>query len=163
MKTKFTILSILLAITLICGCTQSEITQIDQLVPQINSHLQKGDEFYNQSAKDINAFKTNSSLENSNNAFSEYNSARSLTSQALSYAQSSQDQVYINYLQLVLSEIDAKLNATSELRTAGQLFLSGDNETANNNLRSANSMMLDAQEFQKQKEELVKENPNKFK
>lgn len=163
MKTKFTILSILLAITMICGCTQTEITQIDQLVPQINSHLQKGDDFYNQSATDLNTLKTNSSLEKSNNAFSEYNSARSLSSQALSYAQSSQDEVYINYLQLVLSEIDAKLNATSELRTAGQLFLAGDNETANDNLRSANSMMLDAQEFQKKKEELVKENPDKFK
>ena len=151
MKTKFTILSILLAITMICGCTQTEITQIDQLVPQINSHLQKGDDFYNQSATDLNTLKTNSSLEKSNNAFSEYNSARSLSSQALSYAQSSQDEVYINYLQLVLSEIDAKLNATSELRTAGQLFLAGDNETANDNLRSANSMMLDAQEFQKTK------------
>lgn len=148
---------------MICGCTQSEITQIDQLVPQINSHLQKGDEYYNQSAVDLNTLKTNSSLDKSNNAFSEYNSARSLTSQALSYAQSSQDEVYIQYLQLVLSEIDAKLNATSELRTAGQLFLGGDNETANENLRSANNMMLDAQEFQKQKEQLVKENPSKFK
>lgn len=148
---------------MICGCTQSEITQIDQLVPQINSHLQKGDEYYNQSAVDLNTLKTNSSLDKSNNAFSEYNSARSLTSQALSYAQSSQDEVYIQYLQLVLSEIDAKLNATSELRTAGQLFLGGDNETGNENLRSANNMMLDAQEFQKQKEQLVKENPSKFK
>ena len=148
---------------MICGCTQSEITQIDQLVPQINSHLQKGDEYYNQSAEDLNTLKTNSSLDKSNNAFSEYNSARSLTSQALSYAQSSQDEVYIQYLKLVLSEIDAKLNATSELRTAGQLFLGGDNETANENLRSANNMMLDAQEFQKQKEQLVKENPSKFK
>ncbi len=163
MKTKFTILIILLAITIISGCTQTEISQIDQLVPQINTHLQKGDDYYNQSAEDLNSLKTNSSLDKSNNAFSEYNSARSLTSQALSYAQSSQDEVYIQYLQLVLSEIDAKLNATSELRTAGQLFLAGDNETANENLRSANSMMLDAQEFQKQKEQLVKENPDKFK
>ncbi|MDP3034603.1 MAG: hypothetical protein CVV28_03705 [Methanobacteriales archaeon HGW-Methanobacteriales-1] len=163
MKTKLMILIIFISITLICGCTQSDITKIDQLSSQINSHLQKGDDYYNQSAKDINNDDINASLDKCDSAFTEYNSARTLTSQAQSYAQSAQDDVYIQYLQLVLSEIDAKLNATSELRTAGQLFQTGDNETANSNLRSANSMMVNAQDFQKQKEQLVKENPNKFK
>lgn len=163
MKTKFAILIILIAITMISGCTQSDITKIDQLVPQINSHLQKGDNYYNESAKDLNDMKINSSLENCDKAFTEYNSARTLTSQALSYAQSSQDKVYTQYLQLVLSEIDAKLNATSELRTAGQLFQAGENETANTNLGSANTMMVNAQKFQEQKDQLVKQNPDKFK
>lgn len=156
MKTKIMILIIFIAITLICGCTQSDITKIDQLSSQINNHLQKGDDYYNQSAKAINKFDVNASLEKCDSAFTEYNSARTLTSQAQSYAQSAQDDVYNQYLQLVLSEIDAKLNATSELRSAGHSFLTGDNKTAN-------SMMVDAQEFQKQKEKLVKENPSKFK
>lgn len=163
MKTKLMILIIFISITLICGCTQSDITKIDQLSSQINSHLQKGDDYYNQSAEDINNDDINASLDKCNSAFTEYNSARTLTSQAQSYAQSAQDDVYIQYLQLVLSEIDAKLNATSELRAAGQSFLTGDNSTGNSNLRSANSMMVNAQDFQKQKEQLVKENPNKFK
>lgn len=148
---------------MISGCTQSDITKIDQLAPQINSHLQKGDNYYNESAKDLNNHDINSSLSNVDSAFSEYNSARTLTSQALSYAQSSQDKVYIQYLQLVLSEIDAKLNATSELRTAGQLFQADENETANTNLGSANTMMVNAQKFQEQKDQLVKQNPDKFK
>ncbi|MDP1552329.1 MAG: hypothetical protein Q8M06_04880 [Methanobacteriaceae archaeon] len=163
MKTKLTILITLTIITIISGCISSDVNQVDQLAPKINEHLIKGDEYYNQSAIDLNNFNINSSLQKSNNAFSEYNSARSLTSEALSYAQSSQDSVYSQYLQLVLSEIDTKLNATSKLRTAGQLFQSGNNETANSDLLSANSMMINAQEFEKQREILIKENPAKFK
>lgn len=163
MKTKFTILITLLLISMACGCIQSEISKIEELTPQINDHLKKGDGYYNQSAEDLNAFNENDSVEKSELASSEYNSARSLTSEALSYAQSSQETIYIQYLQLAISEIDAKLNATSELRTAGQLFRIGDNETANTNLDSANNLMQTAKEFEKQREELVKQNPDLFK
>ncbi|MCK9150814.1 hypothetical protein [Methanobacterium alcaliphilum] len=163
MKTKFAVLTTLLLITFVCGCTQSDVSNIEKLTPQINDHLTEGDKYFNQSARALNDFKMNSTIEKCDRASSEYNSARSLTSEALSYAQSSKENVYIQYLQLVISEIDAKLNGTSELRTAAQLFNDGENETANEKVSNANQIMLDAKNFETQRQTLVKQNPDKFK
>jgi hypothetical protein len=163
MSAKYLTIVLLILLVPISGCIQSDINNVEQLIPQINDHLHKGDVYYNQSATDLNSFEINSALQNADSAYSEFSLARSSTSQALSYAQNSNDSVFIKYLQLALSEIDAKLNATTDLKTAAQLFQTGNNTTANIKVRSANAQMQNALDFQALREQLVSQNPSKFK
>jgi hypothetical protein len=66
-------------------------------------------------------------------------------------------------MQSVLNEIDAKINATNELKTAIPYLQ--DNDTINANIYSsdANGYMDDATTFNNQRENIVKQNPTKFK
>ncbi len=61
--------------------------------------------------------------------------------------QNSNDTVYVNYMQYVLNEIDAKLNATSELKTAIPYLMDNDTINANNHLGNANGFMNKATRF----------------
>lgn len=163
MKDKFRVLMFLILITFIFGCIESDINNIEQLTPQINDHMMKGDDYYNQAAEELNNFRTENAIENSNLATNEFNLARSSASEALVYAQNSQDDVLIKYLDLTILEIDAKLNATSELRSAAQFFQARRIDAGNQNLVLANQLMQEALTYQEQKEALVNQNPDKFK
>ncbi len=163
MKMKEWIIPFLVLMVIVCsGCIQSDISKINKLAGDINQHLKKGDEYYNEAAEDVNNFRFDSALGKCELASTEYNSARLLASEAFSYAQSSGDEVFINYMQLLLAEIDAKLNATSELKNAVQLFGLGENKSANGSLELANKFMKDAKNFEKKRNDIVDKNPEKF-
>ena len=87
----------------------------------------------------------------------------SLASQGFTYAQNSNDTVYINYMQYVLNEIDAKINATNELKTAIPYLMDNDTVNANTHVSNANGFMNNATTFNNQRQDIVKQNPTKFK
>jgi hypothetical protein len=163
MSTKYWTIVLLILLVPLSGCIQSDINNVEQLIPQINDHIQKGDNYYNQSALDLNNIEYNNAQQNADSAYSEFNLAHSSASQALSYAQNSNDSVFIEYLKLTLSQIDAKLNATTDLKSAIQLFQMGNNSSANIKVRSANAQMQNALDIQKQMDQIVGQNPSKFK
>jgi len=161
MKKKLLSALIILIIVSCSGCV-SNVGEINKLSGDINQHLKKGDEYYNGAAEDMNNHKLDSALEQCESASSEYNAARLLTSETMAYAEESGDQVFIEYLELVLAEIDAKLNATSELKNAIQLLNIDETGSANNSLELANKFMYEAKDYERQRDELVSKNPQKF-
>ncbi|BAW31315.1 MAG TPA: hypothetical protein PLO64_01390 [Methanothermobacter sp.] len=158
---KVWIPAIIILLVFCSGCI-SNTGEINKLSGDINQHLKKGDEYYNEAANDVNSNRLESALEKCDLASSEYNAARLLTSEALSYAQDSRDEIFIKYLELVIAEIDAKLNATSELKNAIQLLSINENESANYSLSLANKFMEDAKYYESQRNEIVNKNPQKF-
>jgi hypothetical protein len=66
-------------------------------------------------------------------------------------------------MELTLQELDAKINATTELKMAIPLFKGNDTTSANEHVDLANQYMRSSQEFKIQKQNIVKQNPNKFK
>ena len=66
-------------------------------------------------------------------------------------------------MQYVLDEIDAKLNATNELKTAIPYLQDNDTVNANDHIGNANQFMDIAIQFNDKREEIVKQNPSKFK
>jgi hypothetical protein len=163
MDNKIIILGIVILVVFLSGCIQSDSSKIDALATSINTHLKNGDGDYNTAGIDTNKFLYGDALDACDNASSEYNQARSLASQGLTYAQNSNDTVYTSYMQSVLNEIDAKINATNELKTTIPYLQ--DNDTVNANIHSsnANGFMNDATSISNQRETLVKQNPTKFK
>ena len=83
--------------------------------------------------------------------------------EGFNYAKNSNDSVYVTYMQYVLDEIDAKINATSELKTAIPYLMENDTVNANNHIGNANGFMDKATEFNAKREEIVKQNSAKFK
>lgn len=145
------------------GCVQSDSSNINGLSSNINNDLKNGDNNYNQAVKDLNAFSYISASTNCNNALSNFNSAKALATQGLSYAQDSKDNILINYMQLTVSEIDSRVNATLELQQAISYLQKNDTIDGNQHAASANNFMDASVNFQKQQEDIVNQNPSKFK
>jgi hypothetical protein len=66
-------------------------------------------------------------------------------------------------MEITLHELDAKINATNELKMAIPLFMGNDTTSANDHVDLANKFMQSSLEFKRQKQEIVKQNPTKFK
>jgi hypothetical protein len=161
---KIIIVSTLVILTVfISGCLDTQVAQIDQLSETINDHLTQGDSYFNQAATSSNKYQYDVALQQCNNATGQFNLARNSAQEALIYAKNIQDQIYITYFQITLQEVDAKINATNELKVALPLFMNNDTKTANNHVDLANQYMDTSQEYQKQREDLVQQNPTKFK
>ncbi|NYB53084.1 MAG: hypothetical protein HVN35_11080 [Methanobacteriaceae archaeon] len=163
MRRILIILALVTVTVSLSGCLGSQLSQINQLSDTINNHLSAGDTYFNQAATSTNKYQYNDAQQQINNASNEFNMAKSSTQEAMFYAKSLQDQIYINYLQLTLQQIDAKINATNELKVAIPLFMRNDTKTANSHVDLANQFMSKSLEYQQQKNELVRQNPAKFK
>ncbi len=163
MDNKIIILGLVTLIVFLCGCIQSNVSNINGLSPSINTHLKNGDQYFNNAGYDSNKFLYDMALKNCDNSTAEYNQARSLASEGLTYANNSNDTIYSNYMQLVLDEIDSKINATNELRTAIPYLVNNDTVNANFHIGNANAFMSKATDFYNQRADILKQNPTKFK
>jgi hypothetical protein len=163
MDNKIIIVGLITLIIFLSGCIQSDVSKIDGLSSSINLHLKNGDGYLNNASSDTNKFLYDEALSNCDNATSEFNQARTYASEGFTSANNSKDAVYINYMQLVLDEIDAKLNATRELKTAIPYLINNDTINANNHLGNVNEFMNKATDFNSQRAAIVKQNPDKFK
>ncbi|MBM4241146.1 MAG: hypothetical protein FJ150_05745 [Euryarchaeota archaeon] len=163
MKDKFLVLVLITLVVFLSGCFQQDINKINEIAPTINDHIKKGDELFNKSANDTNRYSYENALLNCDQSASEFNLAKSSAQEALAYAKNSNETVYIDYIGYVINEIDAKLNATSELKIAIQLFKENNTDTANTHVDAANEFMRNAMEYKNKRAEIVRQNPSKFK
>lgn len=163
MKNKFVPLILIIFIVAISGCIQSDIGKINGLSSTINEHLKNGDNYYNTAAEDINKFSLESALTNCDNAVSEFKLAKSSAEEGVKYAQNSKDAVFIEYMGYAVAEVEARLNATLELQQAIPYLQQKNNTTANPHITLANSYMDRSMEYKTKKDNLVNQNPSKFK
>lgn len=163
MRKEIIIFSLVILIVSMSGCLDTQMTQINQLSEIINEHIKSGNNYFNQAATSCNKYQYEAALAQCNNATAQFELAKTSTQEALIYSKNLQDQVYITYMQITLGEVDAKINATEQLKMAIPLFQTNQTNSANKYVDKANQFMTTSLEFQKQKEELVKQNPTKFK
>lgn len=163
MDNKIVILGIVTLIIFLSGCIQSDASKIDGLSTTINSHLKKGDDFYNNAGYDTNKYQYDTAMKDCDNATNEFTQAKNYADEALTYAKNSNDTIYLNYIQDLVNEIDAKMNATSELKAAIPNLIANETSDANNHIGNANAYMDKATNFNSLREQIVKDNPSKFK
>lgn len=162
MNNKIIIIVVLAVIVSISGCIQSDTSQINGVSPTINTHLKNGDADFNNAVVNTNNIQYVQALTNCESATTEYNLALSSAQQASTYAADSNDPVLVNYMNLVTSEINAKLNATSQLQIAISYLAQNDTVDANIHISEANELMVNATEFSTQRNTIIKQNPTKF-
>lgn len=163
MENKIMIVAVVMLAVFLSGCIQSDITNINEMAISVNNHIKKGDEYYNQSATDVNKMLLQQALSECNNASNEYSQAQTSAQSAYNSAKNANDGVFMEYLQNVLNEIQAKLNATSELKTAINLLQTNETSSGNMHLQEANDYMDKALQYKKNREDIVRLNPAKFK
>jgi hypothetical protein len=161
-KVIISLVLIILAVSL-SGCLDTQVAQIDRLSEIINEHIQSGDTYFNNAATNTNKYRYYEAQKQCNDANTQYNLAKTSAQEALIYSRNIQDEIYITYMDLTLQELDAKINATTELKMAIPLFMGNDTTSANEHVDLANQYMRSSQEFKIQKQDIVKQNPNKFK
>ena len=160
---RILVIATILATVFLSGCIQSDISNINDMSLSINNHLKKGDEYYNQSATNTNKKLLSQALTDSNNANDEYSLAQSSAQTALNSAKNANDGIFIDYVQNALLEIQSKLNATSELKTAITLLQNNQTSSANQHLGAANDFMNKSLQYKKNRDDIVNQNPSKFK
>jgi len=160
---RILVVAIIVAVVFLSGCIGSEISNINDMASTINVHLKKGDDFYNRSAVNANRMSLNQALTDSNSAMDEYSLAQTSAQSALTSAKNTNDGILIDYIQNALMEIQAKMNATSELNTAIKLLQNNQTTSANTHLLAANNYMNHAQQYKANRDEIVRQNPTKFK
>ena len=163
MKNKLIPLIVLMLVVALSGCIQSDASNVNSLSSTINDHLKTGDSSFNKAASDLNKYSYESASTSCNNALSEFNSAKASAQQGLTYAQNSKDDVLIQYMQFTVSEIDARVNATFELQQAINYLKKNDTLSGNPHVTLANQYMDTSMDYKTRKDNLVKQNPSKFK
>jgi len=163
MKSKLVIVILIISIVALSGCIQSDVGKINDLSSKINQNLKNGDNYYNKAANDINIYSLDSAATNCDNALSEFKQAKSSADQGLQYAENTNDSVFINYMKYSIAEIELRINATQELKEAVPLLELKNNTTGNLHVNLANQLMEQSLEYKNKKDNLVKNNPAKFK
>ncbi len=153
----------LTAVIIVSGCIDSDVGNINAQAININNHVKTGDQYYNQSSSDTNNLLLTKALSESNNASYEYNQSQTAAQGALNTAQNSNNAVFVEYLQNILYEVQAKLNATSELKIAINYLKTNDTSDADNHLQTANDYMNKALQYENTSENIINQNPSKFK
>lgn len=163
MEKKSFILVVIILTIFLSGCITSDVGKMNDMAISINNHLKKGDNYYNLSATNTNKQQYSQALSECNNASYEYGLAQTTAKEAYNIAKNSQIPTYIDYMQNVIFELEAKLNATAELKNTINFLQNNQTSQANNSMDLANSFMEKAMEYQKNREEIVNQNPSKFK
>lgn len=134
-----------------------DLTKISE---EINNHLKQGNKYYNNAVIAINSNDTYSASKNCENAISEYKTVQNLTLLALSEGKN--DEVFNRYLNLVLKDIENRINAVNELKLAIEMISNGKNVTAREHVKNANYYMLVSENLEKEREKIMKQYPQKF-
>jgi hypothetical protein len=75
----------------------------------------------------------------------------------------SNDTIYKNYIELLHKEVSLKKQCADNLEIAIKFYIAKDNKNGNSYVKTATNTMNKAIEFQKQRDLIVKNNPEKFK
>lgn len=162
MKKKIIIMIILLSIVSISGCINSTINNINQMIPQLTNVIIEGNNNFNLAADYTNNNDYNNADEKIEIAIEKFNEGEYKFLEINQQLNNVNDTIYIEYLNLIKEEISLKKDAASNLQLAIQFFKSGDNETANNYVSTANSLMDQGVNIQNQRAKIVKNHPDKF-
>jgi hypothetical protein len=156
------VVSVVTLVIIVSGCVTTDVSNINAQAININNHVKNGDQYYNESASNTNQLLLAQALTEDNNASNEYNQAQTAAQAAYNSAQDSNDAIFVEYLQNILYEVHAKLNATSELNTTITDLENNDTSDANDHLAVANNYMNNALTYENISETIVNQNPTKF-
>ena len=157
------VVTVLTLVIIVSGCITSDVGNINSQAININNHVKSGDQYYNQSASDANKLLFAQASSEANNASNEYNQSQTAAQDAYNSAKNSNDAVFVEYLQNVLFEVQAKLNASSELKTSINYLKNNETSLGNEHLQNANNYMNQALQYENASEVIVNQNPSKFK
>lgn len=162
MNKKIIIVIVLFATVAISGCISSSIDNINTIMPKLSQNIVDGDTNYNEAVYYANNNNYDVADQKIKKSIANFNEGQNKLI-SIDYMNEVNDTIYVQYFNLIKEELSFKQNSTANLQLAIEYFKSGDNETANGYVTKANSLMTQGVFLQNQRQNLVVNNPNKFK
>lgn len=156
------VIIVLLATVAVSGCIKAPITNINDLIPRLSHNIESGDANFNKAISYLNQKKYNIAEEKIQTASDNFINAKNKKLEINKYDADINDTIYLQYLDLIEEEINLKEEASSNLKLAIQKFKKGDNSSANIYIIKVNKLMSEGITIQKQRDEIVRNNPTKF-
>lgn len=154
---------VLLATVCISGCIKTPMDNINDIIPNLSQSIESGDLNYNEAVQYSNNQNYVVAEEKAQTASGNFLDAQNKILEIKKYDENINDTLYLQYIDLVQEELNLKQNATANLQLGIQAFKNGNKTLANEYISKANNIMNQAISIQNQRDNLVKNNPNKFK
>ncbi|RAP47496.1 MAG: hypothetical protein BZ135_02105 [Methanosphaera sp. rholeuAM6] len=162
MNKKLIIGSILVLLVIIAGYVYiSEINKADTEIPYINSHMQNGNNEYNQAVTYLNSKNYTLTTQHINESYKEYMLANESTTDAINKARNNNQSLQVKYLNYTLSELDCKINATVEMFN-GLNYVNSNPSLALQYFANSNKLMINATNCSDERKLLEEQYPDKF-
>jgi hypothetical protein len=169
MRNKIILIGVLLMVIAISGCINSDMDAINQIMPGLGDNIGSGDSNFNAAVNilnsNLNSNNTDSAYSKVNMAIDKYNSAKSNIADIQKYSKNLNDTDYKEYIDLILDELDFKINASSNLLSLSKIppsQVESQIDTYNKYVMDINYYMGEGVKIQKQRNSLVKNNLAKF-
>jgi len=161
MKNKIIVISVLVLVIAISGCVNSDMENINQIIPKLNDNIKNGDSNFNLAVDGLNTNKTDVAEVKVKIAIEKFSNAKTNIDDIQKNYKSLNNTKYINYIDLISEELDYKVNASLALQSAIRTS-SNNRQLFNEYVRYANSWMLKGFYIQDERNSLVLNNPNLF-
>ncbi len=153
---------VLLLISVSVVYIDSSMDNINKSMPDISDGIVQGDKDYNESIELLNEKNYDESRQKAISAGDNYNnSLKSLKYIKEKYDKDLKD-VHRDYLGTTINELELKLKAVDNLKEAIYYLEMYYNYTGSDYGNEANEIMLDAVNYQNQRNSIVQENPELF-
>ena len=157
------VIIVLLATVSVSGCIKTPMDNINNIIPVLSQNIETGDTNYNEAVTYLNSHNYDLAEEKVQTSSNNFLEAKNKMLEINKYNENINNTLYLQYLSLIEEELNLKENATSNLQLAIQNFKKGNKVVANNYVSTANKLMNQGISIQNQRNNLVKNNPDKFK
>ncbi|MDR0911477.1 MAG: hypothetical protein LBM96_02620 [Methanobrevibacter sp.] len=160
---KLIIPIILISVIFVSGCINFSLLNINNILPELSNNIVEGDKLFNDGVILSNSKNYDAAEEKIGNSLSYFINAKNNIEELEKDLKNNNDTILNSYIFLLKQEVSYKENATDNLQTAIRFFLANDTSNGNKYVNNANKNMNNAIDIQKERNQIVIDNPEKFK
>lgn len=147
---------------MVSGCINGPMDVINNEISSIENAINEGNSYYNESVDIMNNNNYSNALSKAKLATVEYDNAlKSLLEIKGNYSET-MEEVQVDYIDLLYSEVSLKSDANNNLITAIDYYNNGDDELGNEYASKANDLMNQAVDLKNSRDNLANNNPDYF-
>lgn len=153
---------VLLLISVAIVFIDSSVENMNHSMPSISDGIVQGDKDYNESVELLNERSFDEASQKAISAGDNYNNSLKKLEEMRDKYDKDLNEVHKDYIGATVDELNLKLKAVDELKEAIYYLERFYNYTGSSHGTEANDIMQDAVEYQKQRNDIVLENPKLF-
>lgn len=141
----------------------SSMDSINKTMPDISNSIVNGDNEYNEAVQLVNDKNFDEAKNKAISAGKDYNSSLDKLNDIRNNFSSDINNVQIEYIDIVIKELELKINAVNNLKESIGYFELNSNYTGTTYASQANDLIYEASEYQYERDSIVKNNSDLFK
>lgn len=156
-------ISVLLFISAAIFYIDSSMDSINKSMPDISDAIVNGDNDYNEAVLLVNGKSFSDAMDKANSAGDNYNNSLNKLKNIQNKFSSDINDIQEDYIDIVIRELELKIDAVNNLKEAIDCFKVYSNYTGTNYASQANDLMYEATQYQNESNAIVNNNSDLFK